>query len=283
MLRRFDHIDLRVPRLAEVAAFYEALLPALGFTRRVEIEGWLQFESGEGEVGEFFGVTESPGHVPNENRIAFWAESVEEVERIAEVARTAASRLLSILTMSDPYPEDTREMKARGYDPATIAEAEECVRRRAEGAKLCPMIEAAFSGVTLGNGIGLEQARALDDREDASIVAAYRACDEKEDWRRIPAEKLCALNDTLSFFDAEGMRFHLPAFLIADLRGEYERGLAFTLTHRGELEWERFRLLSVQQRRAVRAYLLHVADDPDKEFSRADILQALEEYWTDAP
>jgi hypothetical protein len=32
MQRHFDHIDLRVPRLAEVVAFYETLLPSLGFS-----------------------------------------------------------------------------------------------------------------------------------------------------------------------------------------------------------------------------------------------------------
>jgi predicted enzyme related to lactoylglutathione lyase len=58
----------------------------------VEIEGWLQFESGDAEIGEFFGVTESPGHVPNENRIAFWAESVEEVERLAQTVMLAGAR-----------------------------------------------------------------------------------------------------------------------------------------------------------------------------------------------
>jgi hypothetical protein len=30
MKRHFDHIDLRVPRLADVAAFHQTLLPALG-------------------------------------------------------------------------------------------------------------------------------------------------------------------------------------------------------------------------------------------------------------
>jgi predicted enzyme related to lactoylglutathione lyase len=88
----YDHMDLRAPRLAEVAEFYEALLPALGFTRRVEVEGWLQYEAGDGEVTAFFGVTESPGHVANENRVAFWAESNEEVDRVAEVARGAGAR-----------------------------------------------------------------------------------------------------------------------------------------------------------------------------------------------
>ncbi len=92
MKRIFDHIDLRVPRLREVAAFWQTLLPALGFTRRVEVEGWLEFEAADATVTEFFGITESPGHIPNENRIAFWAESETEVDRIAQVARSAGAR-----------------------------------------------------------------------------------------------------------------------------------------------------------------------------------------------
>jgi predicted enzyme related to lactoylglutathione lyase len=91
MRRLYDHIDLRVPRLADVTAFYETLLPALGFTRRDEIEDWLQFEGGDEEITTFFGVTESPGHVANENRIAFWAETNAEVDRAAEVARRAGA------------------------------------------------------------------------------------------------------------------------------------------------------------------------------------------------
>jgi predicted enzyme related to lactoylglutathione lyase len=99
MFRRYDHIDLRVPRLEEVTPFYEALLPALGFTRRVPIEGWLQFEAVDHGASEFFGVTESPAHVANENRIAFWAASDEEVDRIASIARAAGAR-----NMEGPMP-----------------------------------------------------------------------------------------------------------------------------------------------------------------------------------
>ena len=50
MKRHFDHIDLRVPKLADVAAFYETLLPALGFSQRVAVEGWLQFEAKVSEL-----------------------------------------------------------------------------------------------------------------------------------------------------------------------------------------------------------------------------------------
>jgi predicted enzyme related to lactoylglutathione lyase len=92
MRRNYDHIDLRVPRLADVTSFYEALLPAAGFTRDVRVQGWLQFEAAEGDITEFFGVTESPDHVANENRIAFWAANASEVDRLAEVARRAGAR-----------------------------------------------------------------------------------------------------------------------------------------------------------------------------------------------
>jgi predicted enzyme related to lactoylglutathione lyase len=94
MPRCFDHIDLRVPNLNTAASFYEQLLPALGFTRKVDVEGWLQFEASDGDITEFFGMTESATHVPNENRIAFWAESNERVDQLAAVARNAGAENL---------------------------------------------------------------------------------------------------------------------------------------------------------------------------------------------
>jgi catechol 2,3-dioxygenase-like lactoylglutathione lyase family enzyme len=93
MRRVFDHIDVRVRSLADARRFYEILLPALGFGRKVVVEGWLQFERNEGDgPAEFFGVTESARHVANECRIAFWAENVSEVDRLADVAVHAGAR-----------------------------------------------------------------------------------------------------------------------------------------------------------------------------------------------
>lgn len=91
--RRFDHVDLRVRSLAEARPFYEVLLPALGFTRDANIEGWLQYEvAGTGGATEFFGITESPRHVANECRIAFWADSVREIDRLAAIAVQTGAR-----------------------------------------------------------------------------------------------------------------------------------------------------------------------------------------------
>ena len=69
------------------------LLPALGFTRQIEVEGWLQFEAtGSNGATEFFGITESSSHVPNECRIAFWADSTGDVDRLAGIALRAGAR-----------------------------------------------------------------------------------------------------------------------------------------------------------------------------------------------
>ncbi|TLY35350.1 MAG: glyoxalase [Nitrospirae bacterium] len=108
MRRRYDHIDLRARNLAEVRSFYEVLLPALGFTRDATIEGWLQFESdGADGVTEFFGVSESPQHVANECRVAFWADSISEVDNLAEIAAHAGARNIEGPAYEIPQPGET--------------------------------------------------------------------------------------------------------------------------------------------------------------------------------
>jgi hypothetical protein len=146
---------------------------------------------------------------------------------------------------------------------------------------LCSLIRKAFAEVKLGNGVGLQQAQGLDDYEDEQTCQLYRAKDEKEDWSRIPVEELNRCNSSLSFFDAEGMRFHLPAYLIADLRGLYNFGMAFSLTNLSDYNKSQFVLLSPEQRKAVRAFLLHILNEPDYEIDRPHISKALSEYWID--
>jgi hypothetical protein len=182
--------------------------------------------------------------------------------------------------MKYPSSADIAEMKARGYDSTTIAEAELQSERWAAAQEVCRAIEAAFAGVTLGGGVGLQEAQGLDDYADAATCAAYRANDEKDDWHRIPAEALQHCNSSLSFFDAEGMRFHLPAYLLADLRDDYGFGMAFCLTQTSDYD-RYFSLLSDAQRRAVRAFLLHILDEPDYQFDRPHIIRALDDYWTE--
>ncbi len=92
MPRIFDHIDLRVPDLAAARAFYDRLLPALGFSEWMEVSGgWISYNA-PGNPSEFFGFIESPHHVANENRIAFRAESHAAIDRIVSLLDEIGAR-----------------------------------------------------------------------------------------------------------------------------------------------------------------------------------------------
>lgn len=92
--RWFDHIDLRVRDLDAAKRFYREVLPALGFTQPGDDGEWFSFYApGEGKT-PFFGITEDPEHQPNGTRISFWADSREEVDRVAKVVRRAGGKVL---------------------------------------------------------------------------------------------------------------------------------------------------------------------------------------------
>ena len=92
--RLFDHIDLRVKNRATAQEFYGQVLPAIGFRVDKSGEEWGLFEADGGKAVDFFGFTEEADHRPNGNRIAFWAESCEAVDKIAEVVRKAGGKNL---------------------------------------------------------------------------------------------------------------------------------------------------------------------------------------------
>lgn len=180
--------------------------------------------------------------------------------------------------MKHPSPTDIEEMRVRGYDVSTIEKSLEESKRWYLAQAITAKIRDAFSGVRLGEGIGLWQAQGIDAYADESVIADYRLADEKEDWSRITSEALNVCNSSLSFFDAEGMRFHLPAYLQADLAGTYQHSMAYSLTdidHRPD----QFALLSPSQRTAIREYLKFIAEEDDYSFERPSILRALDLYW----
>jgi catechol 2,3-dioxygenase-like lactoylglutathione lyase family enzyme len=92
--RLFDHIDLRVKNRDAAEKFYLQILPAIGFTVDKSGKQWGLFEAEGGKAVEFFCFEEEADHRPNANRIAFWAESREAVDKVAEVVRKAGGQNL---------------------------------------------------------------------------------------------------------------------------------------------------------------------------------------------
>lgn len=161
-------------------------------------------------------------------------------------------------------------------DPTTIDKA-----RSKRLAELRTLISNAFAGVTLGNGVGLCETHALDDYEDQATCAASRACDEKQDWRGLPSKYLTGDRGGLAFFDAEGMRFHLPAFLLAELETGDLSMMAHYLSHLSDHVCWQLSLLSEPQRQAVRAWLhAHLEDTADPS-EHLTIRRSLDGFWSE--
>jgi len=151
-------------------------------------------------------------------------------------------------------------------------------------------LREAFAGVMLGGGVGLWWGQVLDDYKMPSSIADYRInhekIEERLDWSRISVADLNRCHSSLSFFDAEGMRFHLPAFLIVELRDEYKMGdLLFVLDPGSDYSIKQFSAFNAKQRMAVRAFLLFVQKEIYDggtqwcEFDLPYVERALENYW----
>ncbi len=130
--RRFDHIDLRVKDHAIAQNFYKKILPALGFTLDKSDKEWGTFYAeNDGVPTEFFGFTEDKNHRPNETRIAFWADSREEVDRIAKVVREAGG---GVPEGPQVWPEYSPGYYAFFFEDPDGNKLEVCCRQTAMGA-----------------------------------------------------------------------------------------------------------------------------------------------------
>ncbi|MDQ1611392.1 MAG: hypothetical protein QOG00_1323 [Pyrinomonadaceae bacterium] len=83
---------------------------------------------------------------------------------------------------------------------------------------LVAQITAAFDGVSREDGTTLHEAEALDDRKSAREQRAARALDLEERWQDVPDKEIAWCCHALSFLDAKGFRYYLPAFMRYGLR-----------------------------------------------------------------
>ncbi|MFZ6873973.1 DUF6714 family protein [Undibacterium sp. Di27W] len=177
-----------------------------------------------------------------------------------------------------PTQKDIDDARAAGYDEAIIEQAQRRISLGLRAVELRQEIQYAFAGVQLGDGIGLYEARGIDHHVSEEDCAACRANDEKTDWRRIKLEDLNRCNSSLSFFDAAGMRFHLPAFMQADLGEDVEFDLIYHLVFGSQLE-ELQALLNDTQKAVVINYLKLQLDDVYQRHHWDTISDALLGYW----
>lgn len=89
-----SHVDIRVRDRARAIAFYDAVLAALGHAK-AKSDDWVTYHPSPERKpggGTWFGFTVDPAMRPNDNRIAFFAASSEDVERAAQAAADAGAK-----------------------------------------------------------------------------------------------------------------------------------------------------------------------------------------------
>jgi catechol 2,3-dioxygenase-like lactoylglutathione lyase family enzyme len=120
-LQGLDHADIRVPEILAIEAFYDALFPVLGLSRKSEshvgADGeWYDVDATHprnvieyhtpiepGSPGWFIGLIEDPGMIPTKTRIAFALDSEENLKAVEPLVRNAGGCIVE-WTSDDSYP-----------------------------------------------------------------------------------------------------------------------------------------------------------------------------------
>ena len=173
---------------------------------------------------------------------------------------------------------DIEEMRNSGYDRSTILAALATLAMCERADELIEQIATAFAGVTLEEGIGLWESDGIDDYCGPDELRARRAKDEKIDWRRIPSDDLNHCNAAPSFLDARGLYFHTPAFMTAELRGEFKQDFIGRLIYNTFTAPEFREMLTAPQRHAIIAYISFYGSIDHYAFDPTDISNAILRY-----
>jgi hypothetical protein len=103
-----------------------------------------------------------------------------------------------------------------------------------------------------------------------------RKKDETENWKLLKPEILQRCNSSLSFFDAEGMKFHIPAFIIASIQND---DILDPVFHLSQVVDKRFILLDKKQQQAITLYLKWCLTQENYKFDFPHIKRILKTYW----
>ena len=99
-----DHVDLRVSDFAKVRPLYDALLPAMGFTETGQDDETISYyRPGGRRTAPFFSIDVDPAHRPNGTRIALYASSRAEVDRLSSVAHSAGATAFEPAALIEEY------------------------------------------------------------------------------------------------------------------------------------------------------------------------------------
>lgn len=153
--------------------------------------------------------------------------------------------------------------------------------------QLLAEIEQAFGGVELGGGLSMHQAGAMDLLLEPEEVLQARVLDPEARWQDIPDDRLDEFHFALTYMDPEGLRFHLPRFMVFALENPGLDSPAvdaavYACDFGEEMKQEvlaQFNAMSRKQMRTIAQFLAHIAEGKDEDYDVMIAAMALESFW----
>lgn len=151
-------------------------------------------------------------------------------------------------------------------------------------------IDAAFSGVRRDDGISLYEAAVIDDHGSVDERMRARARDTEECWQDVPAADIECYYYILSFLDADGFHYYLPAYMVWSLRS-FETTDSLSVDHTiyslarhaepelAEWQMERFSAFTSEQAKAILSFLRYMAQQSRSQVDTDAASAAIADYW----
>ena len=100
----FDHVDVRVRDFAAARPLFDALLPAMGFSKINAGEASAGYHLPEENGSQpFLWLVEDGTHLAGATRIAFSARSRQDVDRLAAIAQRNGAHAFEPATLVEEY------------------------------------------------------------------------------------------------------------------------------------------------------------------------------------
>jgi hypothetical protein len=140
-------------------------------------------------------------------------------------------------------------------------------------------IRNAFKGVHRNTGHTIEEAELMDGgKETAGQLAEARARAKDREWSEVPPHVIETHFTGLSFLDADGLRYYLPAFMIWSLQNLLSDSptVDFTIY---KLLYDYREVFTQEQCRAICRFLRFMADHSDGQADETAATDALAAFW----
>jgi hypothetical protein len=153
--------------------------------------------------------------------------------------------------------------------------------------ELLRAIHEVFGKVQLGAGLSLHQAGAMDLMLTPEEVQQSRRLDSETRWQDIPDAKVEEFHYALTFMDPEGMRFHLPRFLVYSLEhpgldSPAVDAAVYACDFGDDVDDQvlgQFNAMSRRQMRTIADFLVFVAESKDEDYDVLVAAMAVESFW----